>query len=103
MAEQDPSRLSGLPQWPADAKELPGGKPPKQSFRWLYRAGAIGAGLGLLRALPILLQGSNATAEQLGYATGSVLFPGFLGVAVGYLLDRQRWAREHRQWERGID
>jgi hypothetical protein len=103
MAESDPSSLSGLPQWPAEAKEVPGGEAVKESFRWVYRAGAIGAGLGLLRALPILPHLRDADAFQLGQVTGSVLFVGLLGMAVGYLIDRRRWVQERRQRERGID
>ena len=103
MVDRDPSNLSGLPKWPAEAKELPGGEPTRQSFRWTAWAVVIGVGLGLLLALPILLHLREADAEQLGEATGTVVGHGLLGAAVGYIIDRRRWTRERRQRERGID
>ena len=82
MSEREQSDFSRLPQWPAEAKELPKDRQRRYRTRW---AGlGVGLGLGAILAFVGALGGGDL-ASRLGGATAF----GVAGFLVGYMIDRR--------------
>ena len=84
----NPNPYHGLPSWPKEAKDLPDDKVPSERYRLLYLLGVIGLLGGF--ALGFMVDGG------LGAALGHGTILGFVGVVVGYLMDRARWIKQRQ-------
>ena len=77
--DRNPDRLSELPKWPDEAKELPENRstePPRTRLQWALSFGAIGAVLTLFRAT-----GGRPPFENATPASGFLAFA-LIGLAV---------------------
>jgi hypothetical protein len=82
MNEREPPDFTKLPQWPAEAKDLPEGPQRKHRARWA----GLGAGLGVGTMLVFfgILGGGHA-----GAVAGQVVALGLAGFLIGYGADRR--------------
>jgi hypothetical protein len=88
--------FGGMPEWPADAKELPNSEPPpppRSQLAWILGCGALGAALSLLRTAA-----GGGLPYMVGAAVGGFILFGLIGLVLEYAMFSR--AERRRRFDR---